>query len=419
LDTAFGANGEARYLILLQNREEPRPSGGFPGTFAVVTVSNGQLSGYEIDNIYTLDQAYLARRNQLVPAPGPIRAVLGQQELLPHDAMWSPDFSEAARVFLSLYAETGWPPLTGVIGLTDSVIQQVLAVVGPYRIEVDGQHLTVTAESFMQLIEAYRDLTWQDMAAHKRVVAILGDALIQQVKAADFATKKRIYFALREAADRRELQLYLSDPGMQAEVARRGWDGAIQPVAGIPTMAMTVAGLTGGKKGLTIHASSTIEVTPSHGGTRIRWTVTLDHRGDPAGNEVYNGYEYAWLSLYLPEGARVIATSRPRAPEGVADDLRAVSFGIGILPGTTQPVTITFDLPAPAERLLIRRQAGFNDVAVRVRGTTGHCPMDWSFALSHDYLVRLTDCIALPAQPDGKGVIRNEDAILMVGALTH
>lgn len=398
LDTAFGADEDARYLLLLQNREEIRPGGGFPGTFAVVTISDGLLASYESDNIRVLDQAYAEHRAEPVLSPGPIREVLGQEEFLPHDALWSPDFSEAAQTFLSMYNQSGQPPLTGVIGLSDEAIQAVLEIIGPYQIEINGEMQTVSAETYLPLIESYRDQTWQDLGAHKHVVAQLGASLIDQVKAADIPTKKRIYFALRDAADQREIQVYLPNAEMQAQVVARGWDGALYPEPETPSMAMTVGGLTGGKKSLTLYGASAIQLTPTATGTTVRWTVTLDHRGDPGGNDVYNGYEYAWLSLYLPQGATLLTTSRtPEGPE-LADDPRALSFGVPIMPGTQETVTVEFSLAGPLERLYLRRQAGFNPIAVQITGDLGGCPLNWSLTLDRDYVAVAEQCAVLPAR---------------------
>ncbi|HEX5167520.1 MAG TPA: DUF4012 domain-containing protein, partial [Thermomicrobiales bacterium] len=283
-DLAFGANDKRNYVILLQNREEIRPGGGFPGTFAAVTLRDGQLAEYAIYDIRTLDGDYVAKRQAPITAPGPIRKVLGQEEFLPHDAFWSPDFTESAATFESMYAKAGWPELTGVVAVDDSVVREILAILGPYEVVFDGESQTVTADNFMELIEERRDLTWQDLAAHKQVVAVLGSSLIDQIKAADFGTKKQIYFALREAADRRQVQVHMVEEALQAEVVARGWDGALLPEPSVPTLATTVAGLTGGKKALTIFPEATIEIAPSGQGYRVRWTITLDHRGDPNGN---------------------------------------------------------------------------------------------------------------------------------------
>ncbi|HVX30228.1 MAG TPA: DUF4012 domain-containing protein, partial [Nitrolancea sp.] len=58
----FGANKPVRYLVLLQNPAELRPSGGFPGTMGLVTIDRGQLVSYSIFDGHTLTNAYIAQR---------------------------------------------------------------------------------------------------------------------------------------------------------------------------------------------------------------------------------------------------------------------------------------------------------------------------------------------------------------------
>ena len=68
LQAAFGADGPARYLVLIQNPSELRPSGGFPGTIALVTFDRGQLRSYEFFDVYDLNEAYTTTPHDTVPA---------------------------------------------------------------------------------------------------------------------------------------------------------------------------------------------------------------------------------------------------------------------------------------------------------------------------------------------------------------
>jgi hypothetical protein len=67
--SAIGANGPARYAVLFQNPAELRPSGGFPGTMALVTIEHGQVKSYEFYDVHELSTAYLARRAEPQPEP--------------------------------------------------------------------------------------------------------------------------------------------------------------------------------------------------------------------------------------------------------------------------------------------------------------------------------------------------------------
>src|SRR3989338_3598117 len=44
-----------KYLVLFQNSSELRPTGGFPGTYAVATFKDGRLDWFLVDDVYNLD----------------------------------------------------------------------------------------------------------------------------------------------------------------------------------------------------------------------------------------------------------------------------------------------------------------------------------------------------------------------------
>lgn len=394
LDSAFGADSEARYLILLQNGQELRGAGGFPGTYALITVSNGRISQLEIKPIGELNAAYVNARDTVLPAPGPIREYLGQQEWFPHDANWSADFPQVADELSAMYADTGWPPLNGIVAVNDSVVQAVLQIIGPYEINVQDTTQTVSADTFLDLIQSYRGQG--DMHhRHKEVVAILGDSLITKVREADFDTKKTVFFTLRDMADQREIQVAMLDPEMQAEVTNRGWDGALDPLPGEPTLIVTISNVTGNKASNDIQVDANLELMPDADGdgTLARWTITQTHTGDPDGVKDFHGFHRSWTQVYLPENATLLSTSREPAPPEITGDPRALGFNIGVVPGTQETLTIEFELPASAHSLLLRRQSGLHNIDYTITGqTAAGCSLSEDLHLDYDYLVDFDGC---------------------------
>lgn len=398
LDVAFGAEQEARYFVLLQNGQELRPSGGFTSMYAMLTISDGRLASFEIARIEDLDAAYLERRTAPLPAPGPLAEYLKVEEWMPRDSNWPAEFPVGAETFLAMYAQTGWPALQGVAAVNESVVADVLTIIGPYEIDIDGELQTVDAEYFLDLIQSYRGET-----RHKEVVALLGESLVSQVRDADFETQKAIFNSLRDAADEREIQVRLVEQRMQDEVAKRDWDGALEPVPGVPTLAMYVANLTGNKASEVVYANGGLEIgAPAADGVRqVTLHLAFEHRGDasPGASELFDGYHRTWVSLYLPEGAQLLEVEGVQPePEAVTDDPRALGFNIGLLPGATETLTITFDLPPGTEQLYLRRQSGFNDVFYWIEGVGVGCDIAGEFTLDHDMLIDLTTCDMEPIE---------------------
>jgi hypothetical protein len=393
LDTAFGADADAQYLILLQNGQELRGSGGFVGTYGMMTINNGRITELEISPIGYLNQAYADSRSEVLPAPAPLREYLGQQEWLPHDANWSADFPLVAAELSEMYADTGWPPLQGIIAVNDSAVQAVLEVIGPYQVSDGNRTETVSHENFVELIQSFRD---RDQS-HKEFVGILGRSLIDRVIEADFEDKKTIFWTLRDSADAREIQVAMLDPVLQAEVARRGWDGALVPDQEIPTLAMSIANVTGNKASPRLRVVSLLDVSmPADGATRaFVWSIEIAHRGDPDGALEYDGFHRTWLQVYLPEGATLTGSSLEPEPPEMTNDERAIGFHIGIIPGNQETLTIEFDMPASDAELLIRRQSGMHNIDYRITGDPGTgCDIDAYVWLDRDVLVDFQACQA-------------------------
>src|SRR5579859_7780532 len=82
-----------RYVILFQNSEELRATGGFMGSYALVELQNGRLTKLDIQDIYQPDGQFYG----FVEAPPGVKDYLssGKGLRLP-DANWSPDFPTSA-----------------------------------------------------------------------------------------------------------------------------------------------------------------------------------------------------------------------------------------------------------------------------------------------------------------------------------
>jgi hypothetical protein len=69
LRTFLGARGSRRYLVLSQNPDEPRPTGGFIGTYGVLVAREGRLS---LQRYGSIESWYRKRPNAVVPRPAPL-----------------------------------------------------------------------------------------------------------------------------------------------------------------------------------------------------------------------------------------------------------------------------------------------------------------------------------------------------------
>ena len=121
---------EERILIILQNENEPRSTGGFMGSFIFVDFSEKKLS-WNFHDIYSLDRNIPDRIK--IPAPEFFHGLSKNISL--RDANIYPDFptsAERIREFIS-YTEEKSPDT--IIAINTSIIKELLKISGPIRLD--------------------------------------------------------------------------------------------------------------------------------------------------------------------------------------------------------------------------------------------------------------------------------------------
>jgi hypothetical protein len=118
-----------RYLILLQNDTESRPTGGFIGSLLIVDVNDGVIEKAEFHDVYQYD----GQLTEQIDAPEDIAMITKQWRL--RDSNYSPDFALSAEKAAWFLQKSKGPSVDTVIAVNQSAIADLLAEIGP--IEVD------------------------------------------------------------------------------------------------------------------------------------------------------------------------------------------------------------------------------------------------------------------------------------------
>lgn len=149
--TLFGMDGEKTYLVLFQNNAELRPSGGFIGSYGLLTVNKGSVSDFQIHDVYDADGQLTAH----VEPAYPLRRYMGIVHQYLRDSNYSPDFPTAASTSANmLYLETG-ETVSGVIGVDVSFVKTLVGALG--SIYVPDYKETVNEENFYMLTQTHAE----------------------------------------------------------------------------------------------------------------------------------------------------------------------------------------------------------------------------------------------------------------------
>lgn len=286
LPAILGHDRPRRYLVLAQNPAELRPTGGFIGTYGLLTLDDGSIGSMEFHDIYTIDQQ---PGTPWQAPPEELQAyLLGRGSWEVADSNWSPDFPTAAADALRLYTiETGDTDIDGVIAITTYALDRLLEVTGP--VEVPGTGVTVKAGevTVAGIANTRPDSTVAEGGAdRKRFLSLLADEVLHRLFDLDASRWGDLLAAAADIGEQRLALAWFPDAADQAVVDGSDWSGRVRQ-DGTDYLAVVDANVSPSSKLSPVVARSTdLAVRIAEDGSaehalRLEWHSDADREGEP------------------------------------------------------------------------------------------------------------------------------------------
>ncbi len=211
------------YLVLFQNNMELRPTGGFIGSFGLLTIEGGKLLDFEIHDVYFADGQLKGH----VEPPAELKRFLGEAGWYLRDSNWSPDFpTSARRAEWFLDKEIG-RKVDGVVGVDLFVLERILEATGDlYLSDYDE---TVNASNFFERAEYHSEAGFFPGSTQKQdYLGKVAAALFEDLKTTELKDLTKIGFALLTSLEEKDILVYLDDEEMNNLMTRFNWDGGIK-----------------------------------------------------------------------------------------------------------------------------------------------------------------------------------------------
>ena len=290
-----GGSGPKRYLFLSQNPDEVRPTGGFIGTYGVLTAEAGHLTLERYRNI----TEWISRRDAAVPpelAGSPFRHHSPPLPRTMANVNSIPDWPQAARLAAELWQKGGEEPVDGVVSFTPGFMARILSVVGP--ITLPAYNETVTAENLHDRLD-YQTHQSTPLAGvdPKDFVARVAELVMQKLLDAPASQWEPLGQVMGQAFDSREALAWSKDPQVASTLAQRRWDGAFPAVKGDFFYNSEFAYVSKNGRGIQRTYDHTVTLG-ADGNGRVTTTLTVTNT-QPAGT--LNTSTLAYLTLYGPE----------------------------------------------------------------------------------------------------------------------
>ncbi|MBX3048651.1 MAG: DUF4012 domain-containing protein [Anaerolineales bacterium] len=228
----LGMEGQpANYLLLLQNEDELRPTGGYITAVGGLVLQDGKILSFNLENSYEVDDY-----DYLYPAaPWQLEEYMAAPILVLRDANWRPDFPVVAQQVEILYAYSRAHTVDGVIAINQHALSLLVGALGSVR--VDGQ--LITSDNVLTYMQAERGAVpdpgertlenQQWFQEHRKdFMQPMAEAILARLRSGSNVSWEEIISVLNQALDEKHILLQFDDASVDSFLAQYGWDGQLR-----------------------------------------------------------------------------------------------------------------------------------------------------------------------------------------------
>ena len=297
---ALGDNDVRRYLLVFQNDNELRATGGFMGSFALVDLRGGKIDKIAVPEGGTYDVR--AGFDQNVAPPDPLRLITDRWEF--QDSNWWPDYPTSAKNIKWFYEKSGGPTVDGVIAVNSSFLGKLLDLTGPIDLPQYGK--TITADNFEIELQKSIELEAVDKVKPKKILGELAPILLDKLLNSD----PKQFFNLAEAVNgglkKRDIQMYFSDSELQKFASDSNWAGELSSPFGSDFLSVNSANIGGGKTDSVIRQKIYHSAEIQSDGSVLD-KVFIERRNiGPTDDYFTTIANNSYIRIYVPEGSQLV-----------------------------------------------------------------------------------------------------------------
>lgn len=387
----LGAVRPRTYLLLAQNNDELRPTGGFITAVGILTLDKGKIARLEFKDSYQIDNWQWDHP----AAPAPLLRHMDAQLWVFRDTNFWPDFGTSARAAQEFAARDLQMEVDGIIAVDQQALQILVGGLGSVTVpEYDND--VVTGENAIEKIRSYWAPPGGDVKTkgwwrqRKDFMNLLVEAMQTKLETqAKSINMARFAKSVLRVLNEKHVLIYLREPLGSGFARQANWDGTMAATQG-DYLAVVDTNMGFNKASAIMEQSINYEVSINQQGMAqaqvdITYKNTSNRSVECIHEPIYEGsYDlmmnrcfWDYLRIYTPQGATAIADENgndlERAPAEAGKQVFASWRVIGA--GEEQRVAFGYYLPQPVlaplaggrqYTLTVQKQAGTLATPLRV-----------------------------------------------------
>lgn len=340
LPEIMGVNGRRTYLLLAQNEDELRATGGYISGVGTLTLENGDIQSLSFQNADQFDVQNLVQNSDLYDyPPQPLYEIMKSEYFLLRDTNYWPDFPYSAQQAMELYQRVEpTPAIDGVIAIDQEFIRLLVEATGPVTVPDTGEVINAqnSIQSFRNSFNAQEGQTFNEWYQNRKAFLTTFSAAILEKVQGNFGAIDPITLIknVHRAFASRHLQLYMVDAQETAVLNQLNWDGRLENPTGQDFLLVLDTNMGFNKTNMHIQRTTHYQVTLNADGSgQAGLTLDYNHTNPPGddggciqemtyGNlptyqEIADRCYFNFLRVYAPPSSTLINATGHAISEGI------------------------------------------------------------------------------------------------------
>jgi hypothetical protein len=293
--------------VLFQNPAEIRPGGGFIGSYADVSVQNGQMQGMDVRDIYDPDGQLAIK---VIP-PEELQATTPNWGA--RDSNWFFDFPTSAKTTLNflnaskMYSDKGIR-FDAAIAININVVNSLLDITGPIT---SPGYPTVNSSNFLEEVQRETESSVNQRAGQpKKILQVLAPILMEKLDNLTSDQSKALIDALKNDLQKKDIMFYSTDPTIENFLNSSDVDGSVYE---LPDgfwgnyLAVVNANIAGGKSDAFVKeaVNANVDIDTS-GNTFTDVTITRQHTGNTQTDPWWRATNNDFLQVFTEPNSSLV-----------------------------------------------------------------------------------------------------------------
>ncbi|HVX92555.1 MAG TPA: DUF4012 domain-containing protein, partial [Candidatus Dojkabacteria bacterium] len=301
LPDILGLKERMTYLVLLQNPQELRSTGGWISSYAIIGFEGGQIRQFKVDDIYNLDGSLTNKGVKIVP-PSSMRNALGVKNMTFSLMNWNPDLQtvKSNAEYMLAQVDPG-QKINGVITIDTEFFKQLLNVWG--QVNIPGETEAITANNLDdKLIELHKEFT-PGQSVKSNFLANLTDTIIKKLLTSKIVDYTNIGTAIFNSLNQKHIMVYLDNKDAFEYFSNNNWAGNIKTdYQSLPFSVQWNWGANKANKYLDQTESVNVDVVSQ---SRVQYTYSLATQNKSTAKVYPQGDYIDYLRVYVPIEASI------------------------------------------------------------------------------------------------------------------